>query len=117
MNSACLKKRQSGTLAAFLIAVSLQVLSLTAAANDSGVDTDAIQQQVNQIKNDESNQRERVKQDERAIQLLEEQLQQLRSQNAALVRQADTLEVSSQKLKADTAQLQGYAETASGWDE
>jgi hypothetical protein len=106
MNSACLKKRQSGTLAAFLIAVSLQVLSLTAAANDSGVDTDAIQQQVNQIKNDESNQRERVKQDERAIQLLEEQLQQLRSQNAALVRQADTLEVSSQKLKADTAQLQ-----------
>jgi hypothetical protein len=106
MNSACLKKRQSGTLAAFLIAVSLQFLSLTAAANDSGVDTDAIQQQVNQIKNDESNQRERVKQDERAIQLLEEQLQQLRSQNAALVRQADTLEVGSQKLKADTAQLQ-----------
>jgi hypothetical protein len=106
MNSACLKKRQSGTLATFLIAVSLQVLSLTAAANDSGVDTDAIQQQVNQIKNDESNQRERVKQDERAIQLLEEQLQQLRSQNAALVRQADTLEVGSQKLKADTAQLQ-----------
>jgi hypothetical protein len=106
MNSACLKKRQSGTLATFLIAVSLQVLSLTAAANDSGVDTDAIQQQVNQIKNDESNQRERVKQDERALQLLEEQLQQLRSQNAALVRQADTLEVGSQKLKADTAQLQ-----------
>jgi hypothetical protein len=106
MNSACLKKRQSGTLATFLIAVSLQVLSLTAAANDSSVDTDAIQQQVNQIKNDESNQRERVKQDERAIQLLEEQLQQLRSQNAALVRQADTLEVGSQKLKADTAQLQ-----------
>jgi hypothetical protein len=106
MNSACSIKRQCGTLTAFLVAVFLQVFSLSAAATDSGFGTEAIQQQVNQIKDDELNQQQRVKQDERAIRLLEEQLQQLRNQNAVLVHQADTLEISSEKLKADTAQLQ-----------
>jgi len=65
-----------------------------------------IQQQLNQIKTDESIQRKQVDQDERAIQRLEEQLQQLESQHASLVHQADTLEITSNKLKADTAQLQ-----------
>jgi hypothetical protein len=48
------------------------VFSLTAAATDSGFGTEAIQQRVNQIKDDELNQQQRVKQDERAIRLLEE---------------------------------------------
>jgi hypothetical protein len=106
MNSTRSIRRSCAILGAFLVAVSLQVLSLTATANDSGFDTDAIQQQVSQIKSDELKQQRRAKEDERAIQLLEEQLQQLKSQNAALLRQADTLVISGEKLKADTAQLQ-----------
>jgi hypothetical protein len=105
MNSGLLTKRQVGAVAALVAAFVVPVLSVTAAPDDSGTDPGAIQRQVNQIKTDESNQRERVEQDERAIRLLEEQLQQLKSQNAALVHQADTLEISSEKLKADTAQL------------
>jgi hypothetical protein len=107
MDSVFSTTRVYGTTAALILALSLPVLSgaIAAAADDSG-DPGAIQQQVNQIRTDESNQRERVEQDERAIRLLEEQLQQLKGQNAALVRQADTLEISSEKLKADTAQLQ-----------
>ena len=62
--------------------------------------------QLNQIKTNESVERQRVDQDERAIRLLEEQLQELKSQNTTLGRQADTLEITSDKLKADTAQLQ-----------
>ncbi|MBV8357221.1 MAG: hypothetical protein JO189_04695, partial [Deltaproteobacteria bacterium] len=58
------------------------------------------------IETDESVQRKHADQDERAIRRLEEQLQQLKSQHATLVHQADTLEITSDKLKADTAQLQ-----------
>jgi hypothetical protein len=105
MNPSCSIKSQWGKVTA-LIALLVPIASGNAIANDSGFDAARIQQQVDQIKNDESNQEDRVKQDERAMQLLEEQLQQLRSQNSALVRQADTLEISSDKLKADTAQLQ-----------
>jgi hypothetical protein len=65
-----------------------------------------VELQLNQIKTNESVERQRVDQDERAIRLLEEQLQELKSQNTTLGRQADTLEITSDKLKADTAQLQ-----------
>jgi hypothetical protein len=105
MNPSWSLKGQWGKVTALILFL-IPIASGNAIANDSGFDGTRIQQQVDQIKNDESTQEERVKQDERAMQLLEEQLQQLRSQNTALVRQADTLEISSDKLKADTAQLQ-----------
>ncbi|MBV8454499.1 MAG: hypothetical protein JOZ29_19825 [Deltaproteobacteria bacterium] len=99
-------KRRCGALGALILALSLPVLGGIAAAADPAAErTDNIEQQLSQIKTDESAEQSRVKQDEQAIRLLEQQLQQLESQHATLVRQANTLEVTSDKLKADTAQL------------
>lgn len=80
--------------------------SCAIAADDSDLDPAAIGQQVNQIKSEQTHERERVNRDERLIHQLEQQLQQLRNQHATLAHQADTLEITSDKLKADTAQLQ-----------
>jgi hypothetical protein len=65
-----------------------------------------IQQQLNKIKSDESSERRRVEKDEYLIQQLEQQLQQLRSRDVTLSHQTHALEVTNDKLKADTAQLQ-----------
>jgi TolA-binding protein len=107
MNSGFPTKRRCRTPGALILALLLPVLSGVAAAGDTAVErTDGIEQQLNQIKTNESAEQSRVDQDERAIRQLEQQLEQLKHQHAALVRQADTLEITSDKLKADTAQLQ-----------
>jgi hypothetical protein len=106
MNSGFSTKRRCGT-GGFILALLVLALGAIAAADDSGVKrADRIEQQLNQIKTDESAERSRVQQDERAIRQLEQPLQQLESQHATLVREAGTLEITSDKLKADTAQLQ-----------
>ncbi|MBV8360018.1 MAG: hypothetical protein JO189_19090, partial [Deltaproteobacteria bacterium] len=107
MNSGFSTKHRWGALSALILALSVLVPGGIAAGDDSGLGrASAIQQQLNQIETDESVQRKHADQDERAIRRLEEQLQQLQSQHATLVHQADTLEITSDKLKADTAQLQ-----------
>jgi hypothetical protein len=85
--------------------LSVPVLSGIVAAADSGVDSlRAIQQQINQIKTDESAERRRADQDERSIRGLEQELQQVKSRNAALASHSQALEVTNGKLRADTAQ-------------
>ena len=104
------------TLGALILALSLPLNGGIAAAADTAADpTPQIEQQLNQIKTNESSEQSRVEHDERAIRQLEQQLQELKSQHAALVHQADTLEITSNKLKVDTAQLQdSQKELASG---
>jgi septal ring factor EnvC (AmiA/AmiB activator) len=63
-----------------------------------------IQQQIDKIKTDESAERRRVERDERLIRELEQQLQQFESRNAALISHTRALEVTNDKLKADTTQ-------------
>ena len=83
------------------------VLAQTVKADDSGGRrTSGIEQQLNEIETDEAAEHRRIEHDEAVIRQLEQQLQQLRTQHSALVHQADTLEITSDKLKADTAQLQ-----------
>src|SRR5215471_9427969 len=79
---------------------------VAAAADITGADLSVIQQQVKKIKNDESAERQRVDQDEQLIRRLERELEQLKSQHTSLTHQADVLTVTSDKLKAETTQLQ-----------
>src|SRR5690242_10898855 len=80
---------------------------VSSAAESTGSDTfHTVQQQLNKIKSDESAERRRVEKDEHLIQELEQQLQQLQSRDVTLSRQAQALEVSNDKLKTDTTQLQ-----------
>jgi len=107
MNSGFSTKRLRGALGGFILALLVLAFGAIAAADDSGVErADKIEQQLNQVKTDESAEQSRVQRDERAIRQLEQQLQQLESQHATLVRQANTLEVTSDKLKVEVAQLQ-----------
>jgi hypothetical protein len=99
--------RTIGGATGLILSFYLPVLGRAAWAVDLG-DTDlgAVQQQIDKIKHVESAERRRVDQDEQLIRQLERQVEQLKSQRVVLSRQADALEVSSEKLKADTAQLQ-----------
>ena len=107
MNSGFSTKRLRGALGGFILALLVLAFGAIAAADDSGVErADKIEQQLNQVKTDESAEQSRVQRDERAIRQLEQQLQQLESQHATLVRQANTLAVTSDKLKVEAAQLQ-----------
>jgi hypothetical protein len=107
MNSGFSTKCRKRTLGALILALSLPAHRGIAAAADSAADpTDRIERQLSQIKTNESSEQSRVDRDERAIRQLELQLQELKSQHASLAHQADTLEITSNKLKADTAQLQ-----------
>ena len=107
MKSFCTKLRYR-RLAALIVAPFVLLHSGVPLAGDDAAtgSVGRVELQLNQIKTNESVERQRVDQDERAIRLLEEQLQELKSQNTTLGRQADTLEITSDKLKADTAQLQ-----------
>jgi hypothetical protein len=107
MNAALSPKRRHRSLSALVFGLSISVLGSVVAADDTSLDPPRkIEQQLNQIKSSEAAERRRVEQDERSIQRLERQLNQLESQHAVLVHQAATLEVTSDKLKTDTAQLQ-----------
>jgi hypothetical protein len=80
---------------------------IASASEPVGTDTaPTMQRQINKIKADESAERLRVEKDERLIQELEQQLQQLESRDATLSGQTHALEVTNNKLKADTAQIQ-----------
>src|SRR5215831_17601761 len=80
---------------------------LASAAEPAGTETiPTMQRQINKIKADESAERRRVEKDERLIQVLEQQLEQLESRDATLSSQTHALEVTNNKLKTDTAQLQ-----------
>jgi septal ring factor EnvC (AmiA/AmiB activator) len=75
MNSGFSTKRRHGTLGGFILALLVLAFGAIAAANDSGVErADKIEQQLNQIKTDESAEQSRVQRDERAIRQLEQQL-------------------------------------------
>src|SRR2546429_139628 len=104
-NSALSIKHWCGIAAAIVLALMLPFSSVSSAADEPGVDGGEVQRQLNQIKTDESRQRERVEQDEQLIRQLERELDQLQSQHVALTHKADALTVTSEKLKADTAQL------------
>src|SRR5215813_5757653 len=106
MNSAFSTRHRWSKLGALTLAVWLPVSGIASAEDSGSTRTGSLQQQLNQLKTDESAQQEQVERDERAIRRLEQQLQQLETRHATLVHQADTLEVTSAKLKADTAQLQ-----------
>jgi hypothetical protein len=94
-------------LGALILALWMPVSAGIATAGDTAADPmDKLQRQLTQVKANASEERSRVDQDERAIRRLEQQLQALKSQHAALIHQANTLEVTSDKLKADTVQLQ-----------
>jgi TolA-binding protein len=78
---------------------------ITSAAGAADSDTlSEIQRQINKIKSNESAERRRVEQDELLIRKLEQHLEQLESQNAALTSHSRSLEVTNDKLKADTTQ-------------
>jgi TolA-binding protein len=95
-----------GPITIFLLSLCIPALRGAASAEDTaGADLRAIQQEINNIKKHESAERQRVDQDERTIQTLEQQLRQLELRNAALAHQADALEVTSQQLKQDRQQL------------
>lgn len=107
MSSGFCRKRRYRAPGALILALFLLIPGGIAAADSTAVErTDGIEQQLTQIKAEESAEQSRVEQDERIIRQLEQQLQQLKSQHATLLRQANTLEITSDKLKADTAQLQ-----------
>jgi hypothetical protein len=107
MKSGFCTKHRWRALGALILALWLPVSSGIVAAGDTTSDlTDAIERQLTQVKANESAERSRVDQDERAIRQLEQQLQELENQHALLVHQADTLQVTSDKLKATTAELQ-----------
>jgi TolA-binding protein len=90
-----------------ILAVLIPALGLTASAADvSDAELGAVQHQINTIKHEESVERRRVEQDEQLIRRLEQQLEQLQTEHASLSHQADVLTVTSQKLKADTAQIE-----------
>jgi septal ring factor EnvC (AmiA/AmiB activator) len=99
---------QSLNAALSVLIICIPALSeVSSAAESAGADTfRTIQQQLNKIKSDESAERRRVEKDEHLIQELEQQIQQLQSRDVTLSRQAQALEVSNDKLKADTTQLQ-----------
>jgi hypothetical protein len=102
--------RPTGSIAALMLALfSLCIPALGAvasAADVTGADLSAMREQINKIKNEESAEKRRVVQDEQLIRRLERQLEQLQSQHTVLSHEADALRVSSEKLKAATAQLQ-----------
>ena len=107
MNSGFSTKCRMRTLGALILALSLPAHRGIAAAADSAAEpTDRIEQQLKQIKAHESSEQSRVDQDERAIRQLEQQLQQLKDQHSVLVHQAEMLNITNDKLKADTTQLQ-----------
>ena len=89
-----------------MLSLSVPILGgIVSAADVTGTEPlRTIQQEINKIKTDESAERRRVEQDERSIRKLEQQLDQLESWNAALTSHAQALEVTNDKLKADTAQ-------------
>jgi TolA-binding protein len=90
-----------------ILAALIPALGLTASAADvTDAELGAVQHQLNMIKHEESAERRRVDQDEQLIRRLEQQLEQLQAQHASLTHQADLLTVTSEKLKADTAQLE-----------
>jgi hypothetical protein len=99
---------QSLNLVLSVLIICIPALSeVSSAAESAGSDTSrTVQQQLNRIKSDESAERRRVEKDEHLIQELEQQLQQLQSRSVTFSRQAQALEVSNDKLKADTVQLQ-----------
>jgi hypothetical protein len=114
INPAFSIKRRWGLLGVLVLVCSLTVLGGIVRADDSGERAATLQQQLNQIKTDESSQRARAEQDERAIRQLEQELEQLERQHSALVHQTDTLEITSTKLKADTAELQSSQKQLAG---
>ena len=99
--------RTIGGMTGLILSLYLPGLGRAVWAADLG-DTDlgAVQQQIDKIKHEESAERRRVDQDEQLIRRLEQQLEQLQSEHASLSHQADVLTVTSQKLRADTAQIE-----------
>jgi TolA-binding protein len=96
----------SAALSALIVCIPA-LRGIASAAEPAGTDAvPTMQRQINTIKADESAERRRVEKDERLIQELEQQLQQLESRDATLSGQTHALEVTNNKLKADTAQLQ-----------
>jgi hypothetical protein len=91
-----------------MLALSLSALGgITSAAETADIDTDTlsgIQRQINKIKSNESAERRRIEQDESLIRKLEQHLEHLESQNAALTNHSRALEVTNDRLKADTTQ-------------
>jgi hypothetical protein len=63
-----------------------------------------IQRQINQVEANESSERRRANEDERLIRKLEQELQRLEARDAALASHNQTLEVTTNKLRDDTAQ-------------
>jgi septal ring factor EnvC (AmiA/AmiB activator) len=106
IKSAASAVRRFAVVSRFAFVLFISARAAIATAYDSGLGTGPIQKQVNEIKTDESNQQDRIEQDERIIRQVQQELQQLESKHSSLVRQTDTLEISNNKLTADTAQLQ-----------
>ena len=94
------------TIAVLMLSLSLSALGgITSAADTTAIDTDTlseVQRQIDKIKSNESAERRRVEQDELLIRKLEQHLEHLESQNAALANHSRGLEVTNDRLKADT---------------
>jgi TolA-binding protein len=99
--------RAVGGLAGFIACLCSPVLAVTASgAEATDGDLGAFRRQINKIQYEESAEKRRVDQDERLIRQLEAEIEQLQTQHALLTHKANALTVTSEKLKADTAQLQ-----------
>jgi hypothetical protein len=113
MRSKVRETKQGFSLAlvsAFVLSLCVPALGETPSAGEAGgVDLRAIQQEINTIKKHQAAERQaeqqRVDQDERTIQTLEQRLQQLESRNAALAHQAQVIELTSAQLKQNSQNL------------
>jgi hypothetical protein len=109
MNFRFFATRHSVKMVVLTLSLGLSALYTASAADSSGPDSLlGIRQQINEIKAQEYEERRRVDrrvdQDELLIRTLEQQLQRLESQNAALKSESRALIVTNDKLKADTTQ-------------
>ena len=101
----CGRIRRLKTITATLSLLLIALPGISRSEDGSGVDDlQSIRRQIHKIKSEESAQRQRVERDERLIRQLDQQLERLESQNVSLANQSRTLQVTNDKLKADTAQ-------------